>query len=253
MESLICFPQSGQRPLSRSDYFPAARGQLRGSRPATRRWHSSRALAIPPLVNASAERTVNTGIHRRNGLNLIAFQFYRTSLFFQGRCWSEVSEMVISYLTDINASAHTQTHAHTLKVKWVAVHRFRATAPPEAIMAQRSAICILLIHGPISCLHTSAYRCRSFHLRANKLDCIPDMCNTALLITKVESSQSEVGHLGFITQIPIGLHGGATFEYVTLISARAFHTRLSSSSSSISSRTPFDIFLHNASRDSTLR
>lgn len=31
----------------------------------------------------------------RNGLNLIGFQFYKASLFFQGHCWSEMSEMVI--------------------------------------------------------------------------------------------------------------------------------------------------------------
>lgn len=41
-------------------------------------------------------------------------------------------------------------------------------------------------------------------LQANKLDCAADICNPALLLTKVESAPSYVDHLSFITQIPSG-------------------------------------------------
>lgn len=47
-------------------------------------------LSNPTGCQHCAEQTVNIGIHRRNGLNLIGFQFYRASLFFQGHCWSEM-------------------------------------------------------------------------------------------------------------------------------------------------------------------
>lgn len=80
----------------------------------------------------------------------------------------------------------------------------------------------ILIHGPISWLHTSAYRCRPARLQANKLDCSPDICNPAPVLTKVGSTLSYVGRLTFITQIPVGLCGGATFGCVAVISA-AFH------------------------------
>lgn len=143
-------------------------------------------------------------------------------------------------MTDINAC----THKHTFKARWVAGLRFQAMAPPEAIMAWHTAICLLLIHGTISCLHTSAYRCRPARLQANKLDRVPYMCNPALLLTKVGSTLSYVGHLGFITQIPNGLCGGATFEYVTVTSARAFHMWFSRSSNPIYSHVLFcyDVF-----------
>lgn len=109
-------------------------------------------------------------------------------------------------------------------------------------MAWHTAICLLLIHGPISCMHTPAYRCRPARLQANKLDCVPDICNPALLLTKVGSTLSYVGHLSFITQIPIELCGGATFEYGTVISAGAFHMWFSLSSNSISSQNAFNTF-----------
>lgn len=95
----------------------------------------------------------------------------------------------------------------------------------------------ILIHGPISWLHTSAYRCWPARLQANKLDCIPDICNPALLLTKVGSTLSYVGHLSFITQIPIGLRGGATFDCVAVISAGSFHMWFSGSCSPTSSQT----------------
>ena len=36
-------------------------------------------------------------------------------------------------------------------------------------MARHPAICLSLIHGPISCWRTSAYRCWPVHLQRNKL------------------------------------------------------------------------------------
>lgn len=128
---------------------------------------------------------------------------------------------------------HAHIHTCTFKARWVTGLRFQAVAPLEALMAWHTAICLLLIHGPISCLHTSAYRCWPAQLQANKLDSIPDICNPALLLTKVGSTVSYVGHLSFITQIPIGLCGGATFEYVTVISAEAFRLWFSRGSNPI--------------------
>lgn len=102
-------------------------------------------------------------------------------------------------------------------------------APLEAIMAWHTAICLLLIHGPISCLHTSGYQYRPAQLKANRLDYAPYIGSPALLLTKVGSLLSYVGHLSFITQIHIRLHGGGTFEYVTILSVVVFHTGLTGS------------------------
>lgn len=127
-------------------------------------------------------------------------------------------------------------HTHTFKARRVTGLGFQAMAPLEAIMVWHTARCLLLIHGPISCLHTSAYRCRPAWLQANKLDCVPDICNPALLLTKAGSTLAYVGHLSFITQIPIGSCGWATFEYVTVISAGEFHMWFSRSSDTISTQ-----------------
>lgn len=131
---------------------------------------------------------------------------------------------------------HSHIHTHTFKARWVTGLRFQAMVPLESIMAWHTAIWLLLIHGPISCLHTPVYQHRPAQLKASKLDCAPYVGSLALLSTKAGSLLSCAGHLGFITQIPIRLRGGGTSEYVTILSAVAFHVHFDRISNFISSQ-----------------